>query len=187
MKEALDVLTQWSTKWRLKINGTKSKFLVFTKRFPRLTDQLHIQNNPIPFSNTVKYLGITLDSRLTFRQHIGNVRTEAFKRYMALYPLFKSPATKSVKTLLYKSYIRSYMLYCCEVWASAHSRHLRRLDGIQRAICRTITGAHYLTTNAQLYRELQLPLFSEHILQLRATYQKSLQRHPNLLLHNLTS
>ena len=187
MQRALDLLTQWSTKWRIKINGSKSQFLVFTKRFPHITSHLHIQGKLIPYSTTVKYLGITLDSRLTFRQHIENVRTKAFQRYMALYSLFKSPASRSVKTLIYISYIRSFMTYCCEIWASAHPRHLQRLNGIQRAICRTISGAHYLINNTQLYSDLQLPMFSDHVKHLQATFKESLRHHPNPLLHDLTT
>ncbi|KAJ4435372.1 hypothetical protein ANN_17986 [Periplaneta americana] len=154
LQEALDSITQWSTKWRLKINGSKSQAIVFTKRFPHRTDSLSIQEQDIPFVTTTKYLGIFLDKRLTYRQHITSVRDRAFQRFMALYPVFKTSTSLKIKTLLYTTLLRSYMLYCCEIWSQAHPRHLQRLDGLQRAICRTITGADYRIRNAQLFEML---------------------------------
>ncbi|KAJ4444063.1 hypothetical protein ANN_05852 [Periplaneta americana] len=131
MQNALNILTQWSTKWRLKVNGEKSQLMVFTKRFPRIIDQLSIQNQIIPFTTSVKYLRVLLDKRLSYRHHIQNIRDKAFQRYMALYPLFKSLTSRKAKVLLYTSAIRSYIHYCCEIWGQAHPRHLKSLEGIQ--------------------------------------------------------
>ncbi|KAJ4445366.1 hypothetical protein ANN_07171 [Periplaneta americana] len=90
MQAALDLLTQWSTRWRIKINGTKSQAVVFTKRFPHLPEELTVQQQNIPFNSAVKYLGVYLDRRLTYRQHINLIRDRAFQHFMLLYPLFKS-------------------------------------------------------------------------------------------------
>ncbi|KAJ4427459.1 hypothetical protein ANN_25104 [Periplaneta americana] len=136
MQAALDLLTQWSTKWRIKINGTKSQAVVFTKRFPHLPQELTVQQQNIPFNSAAKYLGVYLDRRLTYRQHIGLIRDRAFQRFMLLYPLFKSRISLKVKVLLYTCLIRSYMLYACEIWSNTHIRHIKRLDGIQRSVCR---------------------------------------------------
>lgn len=186
MQNALNILTQWSTKWRLKVNGEKSQLMVFTKRFPRIIDQLSIQNQIIPFTTSVKYLGVLLDKRLSYRHHIQNIRDKAFQRYMALYPLFKSLTSRKAKVLLYTSVIRSYIHYCCEIWGQAHPRHLKSLEGIQRAVCRTITGAHYLTNNVKLYSELHIPFLVAHIQDLQTTYRNKLLHHANPLLRDIT-
>lgn len=182
MQEALNIITQWSTKWRLKINGSKSQAVVFTRRFPRQVQPLTIQNENIPFVTTVKYLGVFLDKRLTFKHHVTHIREKAFQRYMLLYPFFKSYTSLNVKTMLYKVLIRSYMTFCCEIWAQANARHLQRLDGLQRAICRTITGADYLIRNSQLYDDLDILHFSTYIKTLRTKFLTTLHNHPNPLI-----
>lgn len=186
MQEALDKITQWSTRWRLKINNTKSEVVIFTRRFPRINEPLHIQNQAIPFSSTAKYLGVLLDKRLTFKHHIHSVRNRAFQRFMFLYPIFKSSIPTKTKLQLYISVIRSLMMYACEAWSHAHPRHLRRLDGIQRAVCRTITGADYHIRNTQLYRDLNISLFSDYVRTLRKNYLEKLHCHINPLMQELT-
>ena len=61
MQETLDKITQWSSKWKLKINGEKFNAVVFTKRYPRLNKTLQVQGQHIPYSTRVRYLGVLLD------------------------------------------------------------------------------------------------------------------------------
>jgi hypothetical protein len=65
----LDQLEDWLKKWRININETKSTQVTFILR----TEQcpaVHMNNTVIPQSSTAKYLGLHLDDRLTWKQHI---------------------------------------------------------------------------------------------------------------------
>ena len=66
-------IEQCTSKWRLKINETKSAHITFTLRkgtFP----QLYINQSTIPQTDTVKYLGLHFDKRLTWREHVTKTR-----------------------------------------------------------------------------------------------------------------
>ena len=67
----------------------------------------------IPSSTSVKFLGITFDSALTFRSHFRIVAALASHRLLKLNSIFSSNHGPSTSTLirLYKSYIRSLCDY----------------------------------------------------------------------------
>jgi hypothetical protein len=65
----LDQLEAWLKKWRIKINVTKFVQVTFTLRKEQCP-VVHINNTEIPQSPTAKYLGLHLDSRLTWAQHL---------------------------------------------------------------------------------------------------------------------
>ena len=67
----------------------------------------------IPSSSSVKFLGITFDSALTFRSHFRTVASLARHRLLKLNSIFSTTYGPSISTLirLYKSYIRSLFDY----------------------------------------------------------------------------
>lgn len=73
MQTHLDLLASWYTEWGLKLNQTKSLHSYFTLRL-RECPQLFLNNQPLPYSQNVKYLGLTLDRRLTWAPHIRSKR-----------------------------------------------------------------------------------------------------------------
>jgi hypothetical protein len=66
----LDELEAWLKKWQININATKSVWVTFTLRKEQCP-VVHINNTVIPQSPTVKYLGLHLDFRLMWAQHLA--------------------------------------------------------------------------------------------------------------------
>ena len=69
----LDLLASWHTEWGLKLNQMKSLYSTFTLRL-RDCSQLFLNNQPLPYSQNVKYLELILDRRLTWAPHIRSKR-----------------------------------------------------------------------------------------------------------------
>jgi hypothetical protein len=65
----IDKLEAWLKKWQIDINATKSVQVIFTLRKEQCP--VHINNTIIPQSPTAKYLGLHLDSRPTWAQHLA--------------------------------------------------------------------------------------------------------------------
>ena len=63
LQDAVNSLTAWTSKWRIKLNQLKSVHVNFAliECAPLL---IYMDGNPIPFSNTAKYLGMKLDTKL---------------------------------------------------------------------------------------------------------------------------
>jgi hypothetical protein len=71
----LDQLEAWLKKWRININATKSVQVTFALRKEQCP-VVYIRNTVIPQSPTAKFLGLHLDSRLTWAQHIAKKRIQ---------------------------------------------------------------------------------------------------------------
>ena len=62
-------IEHWTRKLRLKINETKSAHITFTLR-KETCPPVHVNQAIIPQMETVKYLGLHFDKRLTWRDHV---------------------------------------------------------------------------------------------------------------------
>ena len=66
----LDELTAWGHSCGLTFNPQKTVVVLFSRKRALPRKQLCIDGTPVPYSKTVVYLGVTLDSRLSFGPHI---------------------------------------------------------------------------------------------------------------------
>ena len=75
---------------------------------------------------TTRYLGLTLDSGLTLKPHIHQVKRKASQRLGILSPLLNRRSFLSMGNgvLLYKQPIPHMMDYACPVWRHVASTHL---------------------------------------------------------------
>ncbi|GBP59432.1 Probable RNA-directed DNA polymerase from transposon BS [Eumeta japonica] len=84
LQRSIDELGQWFRLWRIEVNPEKSAAIQFkySKRRSKFvvdydTPTLKMLNARIPWQRSYKYLGVTLDRNLNFRDHIARVRKTA--------------------------------------------------------------------------------------------------------------
>ena len=75
-------LQTYLQKWRLKFSETKTMSSVFhlTNREAKREFSLELNGKPLQFSDTPKYLGITLDRSFTYRRHLESLRKKLSTR-----------------------------------------------------------------------------------------------------------
>jgi hypothetical protein len=74
LSDVIKILEPWFEKWRIKITVNKCSTTLFSKRLNHLRYDLpllKIFRTSIAWSNEVKYLGVILDRKLTYRSHIN--------------------------------------------------------------------------------------------------------------------
>lgn len=64
------LLENWVESNRIKVNATKCAHVIFTLRKTTQSADLELNNGSTQQVATVKYLGLHLDSKLTWKQHI---------------------------------------------------------------------------------------------------------------------
>lgn len=74
----LKILAIWFSKWRIAINIDKTQAILFSNLQQCNRDKYKIKyhNVDLPWSETCKYLGVILDQKLTFKQHIYTSRNK---------------------------------------------------------------------------------------------------------------
>jgi hypothetical protein len=125
---------------------------------------LTLNGRDIPFVNSIKYLGVIFDKKVTWRLHIQMIEAKAFRTFIRVYSLFKSERlSANIKLTLHKALIRSVMTYAspaCEFAADAHLIKLQRLQNKVSAPLAVFQGAHRFAnctwlSNSRMYMIIQ--------------------------------
>ena len=157
----LSHLERWLTEWRIAINVSKSSAIIFARAGRRFIQPRSVTlfGEPINWVDTVRYLGVTLDKRLTWSPHIEQVSRRTAQRMGLLGPLLNRRSDLSIRNgvLLYKQLIRPLMDYACPAWRSAARTHVRRLQVLQSKCLRLVTGAPWYLSNRQIHEDLSVP------------------------------
>ena len=140
INKELKKLHTWLIVNRLSLNIEKTNFVVFHPYNKPLTHKitLKIYKNAISEKDHVKYLGILIDSSLSWSNHIDNVSTKISKSIGLLYKIRYFVDIKILKTLYY-SLVYPHLIYGIEVWGSAVETHLNRLLILQKKFIRLIS------------------------------------------------
>jgi predicted GIY-YIG superfamily endonuclease len=79
-KTAIDQIQKWTKKWHIHLIESKSVHVNFTnRRFEHIP--VNINNQMVPYANTAKYLGMTLDTKLRWETHVKKKQEELGLRY----------------------------------------------------------------------------------------------------------
>ena len=123
----------------------KSTAIIFARAGRRFTQPRPVTffGEPIQWVETTCYLGVTLDTRLTWSPHIDQVRKKTAQKIGTLGRPLNGNIDLSVKNgvLLYKRLIRPMIDYACPAWRSAARTHVRRLQVLQSKCLRLAAGA----------------------------------------------
>lgn len=185
LQRQIDQTQTWLTKWRLRLNTSKTQAIIFGNKCYNSLPKLKINGTQLDWSTNTKYLGITLDRKLSMNTQVANMITRAKGARAALYPILrkKCPIPMTTKLAIFKIYIKPIILYAVEAWGPLVSAtNWKKIEAIQNIAIRTITGAHYLTRNSALLNSFQIPSLQECAKQYTQStlYRTSNSKYPHL-------
>lgn len=184
---AVNKLEAWFKLWRIEVNPEKSSAVCFDVKQRRPGNEpppIRMQGKVVPWQRKVKYLGVTLDSRLTFRPHVDRVTSTARFYMNRLGSMLGRGSRMSLrnKLTLFKVCIRPVLTYASPVFAQASSNIIDKLQVVQNRFCRMATGAPYYVRNADLHRDMGLPTIQQLQKKFSETFFKAAEEHPNPLV-----
>ena len=116
-------ISSWARDKKSRSNEQKSKTMLITRRKRRENKEIHIflNNKKLEQVNTMKYLGIVIDTGFTFTQHIDYVTERCTKLINALSKTAKISWGLSHKALwtIYNGAVLPLLSYAVPVWISA--------------------------------------------------------------------
>ena len=142
------IMLRWFENNYLQVNPDKFQFIIFNKVPKNCILSLNelVQLNSI---QEVKLLGVTFDSQLTFKSHIGNICMKAGTKINAL-SRFCSVLDKQFRYEMFYSFILSYFKFCSVVWHNCSVSDMKKIENIQKRALRIIVNDSNAT-----YRELR--------------------------------
>jgi hypothetical protein len=79
MEHALKMTHRWYKTKGLVVSPLKTSVMVFTRKYkPELVEPLGLEVKEIAFTSTVKYLGVVLDPKLNWKQHLIEKRKKFY-------------------------------------------------------------------------------------------------------------
>lgn len=154
----INLIVTWLNSNNLKVNLTKTKLMNFNQ-----IDDININFGNIIIDNlkSVKFLGITMDRNLNWRNHIEELCKKLNKFVYALGQLRKT-ASQHTALLAYHGYVGSVLRYGIILWG--HSSDSNRIFVTQKKCIRAICMVHPLQSCKPLFKKLNiLPLPSLYI------------------------
>ena len=142
IEEALSELTQYYRNNSLHANPDKTPVTAFYLRNREVKRSLNIAWNGVDLGNTAypKYLGVTLDKTLNYKQHILNTKMKVATRNNLLKKLANSKWGTNARTIRTTALALCYSTaeYAAPVWT--RSSHTNKLNPVLNQACRSITG-----------------------------------------------
>jgi hypothetical protein len=158
IQRGLNCMAAWCVRWNVKINEEKTRAIYFTHRNRPPDSSLTLNGRNIPFVNSVKYLGVNFDKRVTWRLHIEMIEAKAIRTSIIIYFLFKSERLNAnIKLTLHKALIAFVMTYACPAWEFAAESHLMKLQRLQNKVLRTIGNFPRLTSVRDMHMAYHFP------------------------------
>ena len=158
-------LNKWFSTNLLVLNFDKTQYIQFkTTNTPEIPINISYNNKYIVNCMETKFLGITIDSVLSWKKHIQDLKVKLCKATYAIMTLKPFVSPESLKRI-YFAYFHSIMTYGIIFWGtSSHSGDIFRL---QKRVIRIITNSKKRDSCRNLFKDLNiLPFYSQLIFSL---------------------
>ncbi|KAJ3571479.1 hypothetical protein NPX13_g5362 [Xylaria arbuscula] len=184
LRGALQTAEQWAKTHTSVFAPEKFQLTHFTRARKRIDIAQKLQTpwGEIAPKPTCKYLGVTMDTKLTWKPHIEGIRQKLMKTVTAMACLGNSAWGVGLDGMrkIYRGVAVPQMLYACSVWSNADVRGkaytkktLEMLQTIQARAARTITGAFKATSRPALNIETYLlPKYTSPLQRISQEVQK---------------
>ena len=136
---ALEQIKKWLQVNRLSLNIDKTNYMIFTTKARKKEQNLNIKINDKTISevNTCKFLGIIVDNRLKWTDHINALSTKISKSIGIISKTRKYLGQKTLLQLYY-SFVYPYLLYGNLIWGNAGKTLLDKVEKKQKLAIRLI-------------------------------------------------
>lgn len=181
LQKATNLICNWTKKWRIKLNEAKSIQVNFTNLKVNHIP-IMINSMVVPHANTAKYLGMTLDAKLRWKEHIKKKREELNIKFRKMHWLLGRQSELAIhnKLLLYKQILKPVWTYGSQLWGCAKKTNIKIIQTVQNKILRCIVNAPWYIRNDNLHRDLKIELVVDQIKHHATKHLQRLHQHENL-------
>ena len=177
-----DLLTisKWAFNWKMLFNPDPKKpaqeVLFSRKKQIQVHPTLSLNGIDVERAPYQKHLGIMLDEKLNFKQHVDSAISKINKGIAVIKKLRYTLPRKSLITI-YKAFLRPLIDYGDVIYDQPHNESFcEKIESVQYKAALAITGAIHGTSRDKIYEELGLESLKSRRWYKRLTYMFKIMR-----------
>ena len=156
----LSLISEWAFNWKMLFNPDPTKpaqEVLFSRKKKTLNHPtLSLNNIQVKRASSQKHVGLILDEKLNFKQHIESAMVKINKGVAAIKKLRYSLPRKSLITI-YKAFLRPLIDYGDIIYDQPQNESFcEKLESVQYKAALAITGTIQGSSCEKLYQELGL-------------------------------
>lgn len=168
LNNAIQTLTKYYHKWKIKVNVNKMQAIFFSRKRKSCflpSSPIHVNGIEVKWEPCVQYLGVTLDTKLTFNDQISKTIKKINIAIKMLYPLInrKSLLSNNNKIIIHKVVFQAILLYGCQVWGDCAKCHIKRLQVSQNKLLKMMLNLPWHHSTLDVHRIGNVELISDRI------------------------
>lgn len=136
LQNDIDRVVVWAKENCLQFNATKCMTITFTRSRNPILHKYHIDGLPMVRGNVVKDLGLTLNSELTFRDHITKVCKKAYSNLGFILRMANGFTNINAIAALYNALVRSKLECNGVIWSPHETKYILMVEKIQNKFIR---------------------------------------------------
>ena len=151
------IFHEWSVANYLSLNTLKTKYMLYTyKRFIGPLPLLQIQDNALEQVNSIKFLGVYLDSKLNFKEHTKKLKIKLSRLVGLTYSIGPTLDLDAARNF-YFTMIHSIINYGIIFWGGCYKTDIMSLQTCQNKIIRNLfKGKVNHVHTIEIYKQLGL-------------------------------
>ncbi len=158
LKMELSTISEWLKLNKLTLNVNKTKYVIFGTRNQvqaQINYKLDVNGQELERVQHMKYLGVILDSQLTFDEHVNFIHSKAVKK-LGIVRKSREFLDRKTSLTLYRSSVLPHLDYCDLIYENTSKTNLNKLQLVQNSACRIMLLADKRTSVSQMHKDLNL-------------------------------
>ena len=151
----LDKLYTWVLSNRLTINTSKTHYMITTNKSFNFLPPLFIDFEIIKSVSHHKVLGVVMDNKLSFEEHIKSI-CKKINSSISMLNHIKNLVPTELKRCLYFAHIQSHLTYCINIYGFTYPTHLLHLFKLQKKALRVLTNSEFQAPSNPLFKQLNI-------------------------------
>ena len=151
-------VTEWLRLNKLSLNAAKTELIFFhSRRRPLEYGSIYIKFNGVRLTpvDHVKYLGVYLDSYLSWEYHIHEL-SKKLSRANGILSKLRYNVPRGVLLQVYYAVFYSHLIYGCNVWGLASDEMISKIEVLQRKCVRILTFAPFNSHTDGIFEDLRI-------------------------------
>jgi hypothetical protein len=163
LNQELNNVSVWFKINKLSLNTNKTNFIIFrSSKSKPFKCNITIDGIDIVQALSVKFLGVEIDDRLSWKNHISTVENK-IASVIGVLNKIRYKITSNIAFLLYNTLILPQLLYCNVVWACNYRTSLLKMVKLQKRalmICNDAKFDRFTSTDIVFKQSHALTIFS---------------------------